>query len=49
MVVSRIFRKKVCRPWHERSQPAMEVSSRVASKCFMFILHVALLEVGNME
>ena len=30
-VVSRIFRKMVCRLWHERSQPAMEVSSTAAS------------------
>ena len=36
-VVSRNFRKMVCRPWHERSQPAMEASSRAASRCFMFM------------
>ena len=36
-VVSRIFRKMVCRLWHERSQPAMEASSRAASMCFMFM------------
>ena len=36
-VVSRIFRKMVCRPWHERSQPAMEASSTAASRCFMFM------------
>ena len=36
-VVSRIFRKMVCRAWHERSQPAMEASSRAASRCFMFM------------
>ena len=30
-VVSRIFRKMVCRLWCERSQPAMEASSRAAS------------------
>ena len=28
-VVSRNFRKMVCRAWHERSQPAMEASSRL--------------------
>ena len=37
LVVSRNFRKMVCRPWHERSQPAMEASSRAASRCFMFM------------
>ena len=37
VVVSRNFRKKVCRAWHERSQPAMEASSRAASRCFMFM------------
>ena len=36
-VVSSIFRKMVCRPWHERSQPAMEASSTAASRCFMFM------------
>ena len=36
-VVSRIFRKMVCRAWHERSQPAIEASSRAASRCFMFM------------
>ena len=36
-VVSRIFRKMVCRLWHESSQPAMEASSRAASRCFMFM------------
>ena len=36
-VVSSIFRKMVCRLWCERSQPAMEVSSRAASRCFMFM------------
>ena len=36
-VVSRNFRKMVCRAWHERSQPAMEASSRAASRCFMFM------------
>ena len=35
--MSRIFRKMVCRLWHERSQPAMEASSRAASRCFMFM------------
>ena len=36
-VVSRIFRKMVCRLWHESSQPAMEASSRAAFRCFMFM------------
>ena len=35
--MSRNFRKMVCRAWHERSQPAMEASSRAASRCFMFM------------
>ena len=37
LVVSSIFRKMVCRAWHERSQPAMKVSSRASSRCFMFM------------
>ena len=36
-VVSRIFRTLVCRPWLEWSQPAIEVSSTAASRCFMFM------------
>ena len=34
----RIFRKMVYGPWHERSQPAMEASSRSFSKRFMYFL-----------
>ena len=48
MVVSRNFRKKVCRAWHERSQPAMEASSRAAQVLHVHVLLVAPLGAGHM-
>ena len=36
-IVSRFFRKKVCRLWPELSQPAMEASSRVVGPAESFV------------